>query len=106
MDHMSCHACKRSVIPEPPHSTRKILTAALWVMLLSGAFVASLIIGLNLVLAPAAIFVGMAIGTSARLASAWTCPCCKNELMVPADVAEASNTAHGHPFAAPATSTA
>lgn len=106
MDHMSCHACKRSVVPEPPHSTRKILTTALWVMLLSGAFVASLLIGLNLVLAPLAIFVGMAIGTSARLAAAWTCPCCKNELMVPFDVAESSNTAHGHPFAAPATSPA
>lgn len=106
MDHMSCHACKRSVIPEPPHSTRKILTTTLWVMLLSGAFVVSLIIGLNLVLAPMAIFVGMAIGTSARLASAWTCPYCKNELMVPADVAEASNTLHGHPFAAAATAPA
>jgi hypothetical protein len=54
-----------------------------WITSLIVAVVFSLLIGLNLILAPAAIFVGMAVGTSARRLSSWTCPRCKAELIEP-----------------------
>jgi hypothetical protein len=46
----------------------------------------SCLLGLNLVLAPAAIFIGMSIGTAARKLSDWTCPRCHEELVEPESV--------------------
>jgi hypothetical protein len=61
----------------------KILTVAFWVTSLIVSIPFSLIIGLNLVLAPAAIMVGMSIGTAARRVSTWSCPRCDAELVEP-----------------------
>jgi hypothetical protein len=80
---MLCHACKCHVAPRPPRSAWKILNVALWSASMAVAMVFSLIIGLNLLLAPLAIVIGMSIGTSARRLSSWTCPRCGAELVEP-----------------------
>jgi hypothetical protein len=61
----------------------KIVTVALWCSSLVVALGFSLALGLNLVLAPAAIVVGMSVGTAARRLSTWTCPRCGSELVEP-----------------------
>jgi hypothetical protein len=70
----------------------KVVNVAFWIgsMLVATAF--SLALGLNLVLAPAAIAIGMAIGTSARRLSSWTCPRCGAELVEPEPSPTASPT--------------
>jgi hypothetical protein len=60
-----------------------VLCLAFWISTLAVAVGFSLLLGLNLVLAPAAIVIGMAVGTSARLLSSWTCPHCRAELIEP-----------------------
>jgi hypothetical protein len=64
----------------------KIVNLVFWVTLLSFALAGSCIIGLNLVLAPMAIALGLAIGTAARRAASWTCPRCDSEMAEPVRV--------------------
>ena len=80
---MYCHACRCHVSPKAPRTIWKVLTVFFWVGALSIAMIFSLLLGLNLVLAPAAIFVGMAVGTAARRLSSWTCPRCDAEMVEP-----------------------
>ncbi len=80
---MRCHACRTHVTPTPPKTIWKILNVAFWISTLAIAVAFSLLLGLNLILAPAAIAIGMSVGTSARLLSAWTCPRCGSELVEP-----------------------
>jgi len=80
---MLCHACKCHVTPSKPKTMWKVLTIVFWVTTLPVALAFSLIIGLNVILAPAAIFIGMSVGTAARRLSSWTCPRCDAELLEP-----------------------
>ncbi len=80
---MLCHSCRCHVQPTPPKTAWKIATLAFWVFASVVALLFSIPIGLNIVLAPAAIVVGMAIGTAARRMSSWTCPECHAELVEP-----------------------
>lgn len=80
---MRCHACRVHVTPTPPKTIWKVLNVAFWIstLIIGGIFCS--LIGLNLILAPAAIAIGMSVGTSARLMSSWTCPRCNAELIEP-----------------------
>ena len=98
---MLCHACRVHVTPRPPKTVWKVLTVAFWIGSLVVASGFSLALGLNLLLAPAAIFIGMSVGTSARMLSSWTCPRCNAELIEPDVTTEPSMTA---PPAVPAPS--
>jgi hypothetical protein len=82
----------------------------LWATSLVVAVCFSLVIGLNIVLAPAAIVIGMAVGTSARRLSSWTCPRCRAELAPREPEPERALVPLAPPvtseaFAAPATAT-
>lgn len=85
---MRCTCCQSDVEPVPPRTIGKILLVVSYVAALAIATVFSCLLGLNLVLAPAAIVIGMAVGTAARMASAWTCPSCKEEMFVPEPLAD------------------
>ncbi|MDF2691818.1 MAG: hypothetical protein K0S65_201 [Labilithrix sp.] len=85
---MFCHSCRSQVTPVPPRSIWKVLSVAFWVGSLTIAAGFSLLLGLNLVLAPAAIFIGMSIGACARKLNNWTCPRCDAELVEPEPTSE------------------
>jgi hypothetical protein len=59
------------------------MNVAFWAASMVVAVLFSQLLGLNLLLAPAAIFIGMSIGTAARRMSSWTCPRCREELIEP-----------------------
>jgi len=80
---MFCHSCRCHVTPAPPRSMWKVLSVGFWVGSMIIAVCFSLLLGLNLVLAPAAIFIGGAIGACARKLNDWTCPRCGAELVEP-----------------------
>jgi hypothetical protein len=80
---MLCHSCRCHVTPTPPRTIWKVVNVGFWIASLIVATGFSLLLGLNLILAPAAIVVGMAVGTSARRLSSWTCPHCGAELVEP-----------------------
>lgn len=61
----------------------KVLNVGFWVLSLVVAMAFCLVTGPNLILAPMAIGIGMAVGTSARRLSSWTCPRCAAELHEP-----------------------
>jgi hypothetical protein len=61
----------------------KFVNVGFWIASLVVATCFSLALGLNLVLAPAAIVVGWSVGTSARRLNDWTCPHCNEELVEP-----------------------
>jgi len=93
---MRCSSCKKNVTPTAPRTMWKIVNIVFWVFLLAFAGAASAIIGLNLVLAPSAIALGLAIGTSARRAASWTCPVCNEEMAQPARVEPAGVVVRPH----------
>jgi hypothetical protein len=97
---MLCHSCRCHVEPTPPNGAWKVLNVAFWVASMTVAVAFSLLMGLNLVLAPVAIFIGMSIGTAARRMSSWSCPRCHEELIEPEPQAEAvhppSDLVHAH----------
>lgn len=80
---MNCHACKCHVTPVKPRTMWKVASVVLWGTSLVVAIAFSVFAGLNLLLLPMAIVVGMAVGTSARRLSSWTCPRCDTELLEP-----------------------
>lgn len=80
---MRCPSCKIDVTPVPPRTMAKMAVVVLYVAMLLVATSFSLLLGLNLVLAPVAIVLGFSIGTMTRRANAWSCPLCKEELFVP-----------------------
>jgi hypothetical protein len=91
-----CHSCRVHVAPTPPRTVWKVTTVVLWVTSMCVAVCFSLALGLNLVLAPAAIVIGMSIGTAARRMSSWTCPRCGAELVEPEP-----QTVEGRPIVIP-----
>lgn len=86
MDHLTCRTCRKNVVPSVPRTLRKVLNVAFWIAALTTATGFSILLGLNVVLVPLWLFIGMSVGTSAALAAAWTCPECKSEMIVPAEV--------------------
>ena len=80
---MYCHACRCHVTPTPPRSIWKLLSVYFWVGSMAVAIGFSLALGLNLVLAPAAICIGMSVGVAARKLNDWTCPRCGAEMVEP-----------------------
>lgn len=80
---MLCHSCRCHVTPAPPRTFWKIIALALWIGSLAVAVVFSCLMGLNLVLAPAAVVIGMSVGAAARKLNDWTCPRCDAELIEP-----------------------
>lgn len=80
---MFCHTCRTHVTPTPPKSIWKVLSVGYWIGSLVVAVCFSLLLGLNLVLAPVAIVIGMSIGAAARKLYNWTCPHCGTELIEP-----------------------
>jgi hypothetical protein len=73
---MQCKSCKSDVTPVPPRTMAKLgLVASLVV-----ATMFSLLLGLNIVLVPVAVAVGLSVGVAARRASEWSCPQCKEEM--------------------------
>lgn len=81
---MNCHACKCHVTPVRPKTTWKLFTVAFWITTLVVAMAFSAFIGVQLVLLPFALAIGMAVGAAARRMTSWTCPRCGAELAVPA----------------------
>jgi hypothetical protein len=80
---MFCHSCRCNVTPTRPRSIWKVLSVGYWVGSLAIAVGFSCLLGLNLVLAPAAVFIGMSIGVAARKLNSWTCPRCGAEMVEP-----------------------
>ena len=80
---MRCGSCKSDVTPVPPKTMAKVGLVAFYVMSLAVYTVFSLLLGLNIVLVPAAIVVGWSVGVAARRASCWSCPKCKEEMIAP-----------------------
>lgn len=80
---MKCPSCRAHVTPIPPGTAFKVLNVGFWICSLAVATAFSLLLGLNLVLAPTAIVVGMSVGASARRLASWTCPRCGAELFEP-----------------------
>ncbi|MBN9160631.1 MAG: hypothetical protein BGO98_03060 [Myxococcales bacterium 68-20] len=80
---MFCHTCRCHVTPTPPKSIWKVLSTGYWIGSLVIALCFSILLGLNLVLAPVAIVIGMSIGAAARKLYNWTCPNCDAELIEP-----------------------
>lgn len=79
---MRCPSCKAQVTPVPPRTSAKIALVGFWIAAMVISTLFSLALGLNIVLVPAAIAVGSAVGVAARRAGSWTCPRCKEELVV------------------------
>jgi hypothetical protein len=80
---MICRACKSDVSPSPPRAIGKVVTLGYWVAAMATSTVFSLLLGLNVVLVPLWLAIGMAVGVAARRASTWTCPRCKEEMAPP-----------------------
>ena len=93
---MRCSSCRKNVTPAAPRTMWKIVNLFFWITALAFAGFFSIIIGLNLVMAPTAIVIGMAIGTSARRLAAWSCPSCNEEMAEPARVEPARGTVRPH----------
>lgn len=62
----------------------KLSLVGFYVASLVVATIFSLLLGLNIVLVPVAVAVGLSVGTAARRASTWSCPQCKQEMAAPA----------------------
>lgn len=75
-----CPSCKDTVEPVPPKSAWKVATVLFWIAAMVTAVGFSLLLGLNVVLVPAWLLIGMSVGVAARRASEWTCPTCAYEL--------------------------
>jgi len=80
---MKCHHCKCDVTPVKPKTTWKLFTVAFWITTLVVAIGFSVFAGIQLVLLPMALFISMAIGASVSRLNSWTCPRCRDELIVP-----------------------
>ena len=80
---MRCASCRSDVTPVPPGTMAKVTLVGFYVASLTVAMVFSCLLGLNIVLVPVAIAVGMSVGTAARRASSWSCPQCKEEMVAP-----------------------
>lgn len=78
---MYCHCCRCHVTAVRPKTLLKVLNVFFWLASLTVAVGFSLLAGLNIVLAPAAIVIGMSVGVSARRLNTWTCPRCGAELV-------------------------
>ncbi len=83
-----CKACKEQVSPRAPRTAWKIATLLFWLAALATSLVFSLLLGLNVLLVPAWLGIGMAVGVAARRAAAWSCPACSAELTPPIPDAE------------------
>lgn len=81
---MYCHTCRCHVTPAPPRSVWKVLTVGFWLGSMVIAVCFSMLLGLNLVLAPVAIVIGGSIGACARELNDWSCPRCGAVLIEPA----------------------
>ena len=90
---MRCRSCKTDVTPVAPKTMAKIVTVGFWVAAMAISTIFSLLLGLNIVLVPVAVAIGLAVGTSARRASTWSCPQCKEEMAAPAVVPTGSSGA-------------
>ena len=77
---MLCRSCKNDVTPVPPRTMAKLSLVGFYVASLLVATLFSLLLGLNIVLVPVAVAVGLSVGTAARRASSWSCPECKEEM--------------------------
>ncbi len=80
---MLCHHCRCNVTPVGPRTRWKLIIVGLWIGSLAVAICFSLLLGLNLVLAPAGIAIGMSIGVAARMLNDWTCPRCGAAMVEP-----------------------
>jgi hypothetical protein len=91
---MKCHVCKVNVTPVRPKTTWKILTVTFWIvtLFLSIALTGFAFAGLQLILVPLALGIGMALGASARRLTSWTCPRCSTELIVPEEQTTIADT--------------
>ncbi|HVJ90143.1 MAG TPA: hypothetical protein VM580_10095 [Labilithrix sp.] len=94
---MFCPSCRLHVSPVPPRSMWKIVSLALWISSLTVATGFSLLAGLNLVLAPAAVIIGMSVGTAARRLNCFSCPVCSSELYTPEPIEDALPPEQGQP---------
>lgn len=81
---MRCTTCRSDVTPVPPRTIAKLSLVGFYVASLLVATMFSLLLGLNIVLVPVAVAVGLSVGTAARRASTWSCPQCKEEMPAPA----------------------
>jgi hypothetical protein len=81
---MTCSSCKADVTPVPPRTTWKIMMVAFWLGALATSMMFSLLLGLNVVLVPLWLVIGMSVGIAAQRASSWSCPKCAAELAEPA----------------------
>lgn len=70
----------------------KLGLVAFYVASLVVATLFSLLLGLNIVLVPVAVAVGLSVGTAARRASTWSCPQCKEEMTGTTGVAPSAPT--------------
>jgi hypothetical protein len=92
---MKCTSCKSDVVPRGPRTLWKVVTVALWVGALATSLMFSLLLGLNIVLVPLWLGIGMSVGVAARRMSSWTCPECGNELAAPVAGATTHPTPEG-----------
>jgi hypothetical protein len=92
---MECHCphCDRMVEAVPPLPRWRFLLIAYWVALLALVPLFGGIVGLSLVLAPAMLAMGLAIGTLSRMSTTYRCPVCKAEVHTPDHI---KHTYHWH----------
>jgi hypothetical protein len=65
-----------------------VLSVLFWVGSLAVGTLFSILLGLNLVLAPLAIVISFSIGAVARKLNDWTCPRCGAEMVEPEETAD------------------
>ena len=101
MSRRVCSSCKENVEPVAPRTAWKLVTIALWFTTLAVGMFFAILLGLNIVLVPVCIAIGLSVGEAAHRAASWTCPSCHAELAPPPEITERPHR-HGGLVAHPA----
>jgi len=86
MSSMKCWCCGKVVQPIPPRTLRKILNFVFWTSSLSMGMLVTPLLGLDVLLLPFSIAMGLSVGTTAREAGNWSCPSCHAAVHAPPEV--------------------
>lgn len=86
MSSMKCWCCGKVVQPVPPRTLRKILNVVFWTSSLTMGMLVTPLLGLDVLLLPFSVAMGLSVGTTAREAGSWSCPSCHAAVHAPPEV--------------------